>query len=485
MSQPTPTVRDLVDRLAAGQLTPDDMAALSQIVCGDPRAADEYVRRVQVIAGLESGHASVSVPVRSPLGRWVKRALGVTVLAAGLLLGVVGLPTGPVEVPVPSVPSGPPVPVARIARVADCRPADPRGQYEVGDELGPGANINLTAGVVDVACSSDVRLTIVGPAVVDLTTAESATVRTGRVGAVLPADGGRYELRAGSVMVRGTGCEFGVAVDPRGSTDVFVFEGEADIAVPGQPDSRVGQGGAVRADPAARAVVPISFRPSGFGRALDHDPKQPVRRFRDDLTGRGLAADWRLALPGRRATGTPTDTGFELAGGAILSTAAEYDPVSAGFVRVTGVWQPTRFRNDGEGEFDLLDVYTRCDPTPDPRSPAWAIASGIRFRVNTSRPVPGIAGRPPLLKVAQHATSGSLRVVEGGKYRFAVSDDGRGLSITVTDLADPANTATATAVLATDTSDRNAIAFGHRTGLHTARLSGVEITTGPVVEAWP
>jgi len=144
-----------------------------------------------------------------------------------------------------------------------------------------------------------------------------------------------------------------------------------------------------------------------------------------------------------------------------------------GGVRLTGTLTFSRFHNDGQGNFELLDIHTRCSGQPDPGR-THAVTSGIRFRIDSRWQAPVISALGPDFRITSNVRVGQLRIAEGDAFRFEIIDTGKTLSYTLTQVDDPANTAT----VSRDTSDTNFIVIHNREGKHTVQLDNMEITTG-------
>lgn len=160
--------------------------------------------------------------------------------------------------------SSSPTYIATLLRSADCvwvgseRPKFD-GQRLLTNEL------QLEQGIAEFRFDAGVRLVMEGPAFLTIESATSATLSSGRI--VLHGNemDGPFSLKTPVGTLLDIGTEYGAMVDPEGTTEVHVFEGEVSV-VPGesrrstiQPQQLLG-GQAVRLDFTGSKSVPLAAK---------------------------------------------------------------------------------------------------------------------------------------------------------------------------------------------------------------------------------
>jgi len=230
--------------------------------------------------------------------------------------------------PVPTVQpesAGPPI-VARLVDATDARWAD--GRAMVMGAAVPQGPLRLLSGAAQIAFESGALVTLNGPAEIEVLGASRLFLRSGRIVPFVPPAATGFTVVSPTGEVIDLGTEFSVSVDASGRTDVYVLDGQVDVAQ-GHADRsapvRMSQGFGSRL--AAAAHVEVTDMPliidhfedaSGPLRWRDVDPTKPTAvmegglhmpiMFQDDQTGdhRGnarLVVDHDFArLRARRST---------------------------------------------------------------------------------------------------------------------------------------------------------------------------------------
>jgi hypothetical protein len=105
----------------------------------------------------------------------------------------------------------------------------------LGDrKLAPGAqvgkgHVRLAAGVVRLDFAKDVRLTLEGPADLELIGPGETRLHSGKLTANVPPDGIGFQVHTERAKVVDLGTTFGVSVGTNGATDVAVYEGRVAV----------------------------------------------------------------------------------------------------------------------------------------------------------------------------------------------------------------------------------------------------------------
>lgn len=165
-----------------------------------------------------------------------------------------------------------------------------------------------------------------------------------------------------------------------------------------------------------------------------------------------------------------------------LVTASEFDPSATAGIRIQGQWTAHVIG----GDFDFLQILTRCDGMP---TPSYGEAmNGIEFQVQLwSKPrsqAPSIAVRGSALQLGPVMQSGTLLLQTGQTYTFDIVDTGAWVTFTLTD---GVNSALAWAAVIADNTTSRHVVFHNReniSGTNVAWLDDVAISAyGAVMPA--
>lgn len=259
--------------------------------------------------------------------------LQAAVIAAAILLAIVGQYWHPDQTATTSVACGSIVAIKNALWVSPERPP------QVGDLFMTGERLELAAGLVEIACDSGALVVLEGPARFELSSPHSASLLRGRLtatvgkagGGPLPAasaSGSLFTVQTPSAVVRDRGTQFGVEVDAAGKTSVHVFEGLVECAGRGFGTATMakltaGEGAAVDQRGAVRRLAESSPEPFARGLSsvteIDWEESRAIIVFRDACSGagplagtaassRGGAGDARWTAP---AGWRLTDSGLE------------------------------------------------------------------------------------------------------------------------------------------------------------------------------
>ena len=138
-----------------------------------------------------------------------------------------------------------------------------------------------------------------------------------------------------------------------------------------------------------------------------------------------------------------------------LTTLNQYNPDNYGGIVVTGQW--TLVSNNS----DVLNILTRSDGVVSGNY--GEVANGLKFTRTSWGDGAMIQVMGSNLSIANYQTSGHLTFYNNTVFNFAIIDMGtNGLSFTITQADNAANTITATATLVTDTEALNYVVFYNR-----------------------
>ncbi len=256
----TPAERyELIDALLEGEISESDFVRLEAELTVDPAVRREYYERVQLSLLLESESiaARTGHPPRHTnwsRRRWRLAFVGMSALAAGLLLaltwGSIGprdpglkdstqnqLVTGPERTE--KLASG----FAVLSGQADAVWVD--GRPRVDGLLVPPGEMHLQSGLVQFELFSGVVLVVEGEARLTIHSPMEVTVVRGKVRARVPEPAHGFSIRTSSGEVVDLGTEFAVNATESGS-EVHVITGEVEWKPKGAPARRVNQGEALR-----------------------------------------------------------------------------------------------------------------------------------------------------------------------------------------------------------------------------------------------
>ena len=159
--------------------------------------------------------------------------------------------------------------IARVVRLSDTRwePAVVAPPRE-GDfvEAGP---FRLRSGAVELAFRGGVRLSLEGPADLDLIGANQVFCRRGRLRARVPRGADGFVIASPRSDATDIGADFALDVDQDGRVRIKVLEGLAEAESPGSDGDRKQTGMRARPRARARRTTPSTFPPPipiGFGR---------------------------------------------------------------------------------------------------------------------------------------------------------------------------------------------------------------------------
>ena len=191
--------------------------------------------------------------------------------------------------------------------------ADSQGATWIGMDRQPGVGsrlrrqvLRLSAGIAEVAFRSGASVILQGPAELELVSAGSARLLSGRMVAHAPDGTHGFTVEAGGMNIVDLGTEFGVSTN-NGVAEVQVFEGVVEAGIKGaalEARQRLGIGEAARLEEGKNVVEPSVFANQGFVRAM-------TRELDDPSLEHGLLAWWKFdetsGIIARDATGNGHD----------------------------------------------------------------------------------------------------------------------------------------------------------------------------------
>ena len=258
--------QDWIENSLNSTLTDGESRSLEERLLNDKAAREHYLKEVNLHASLRSRFSSAGgAPVESeaavvtPFPSQARRRnlVDVAAIAASIaLIAVVMTWFGPSEVP-----------TAVLAHVVGAYD-DEGAAYVAGDLVEPGF-LGVVKGVVRLDFSNGARLSIEGPAEVEVIDAMNVVLHRGVVTATIPEAAIGFVVDTPSAHVVDLGTSFGVSVSEAGLTDVCVFDGEVEVSArdggkPGEVAHLLREGEAVRADSETSSIGSVDFDPSQF-----------------------------------------------------------------------------------------------------------------------------------------------------------------------------------------------------------------------------
>jgi hypothetical protein len=262
--RPADAMRVTVERLASalvdGTCTTAEQTELESLLLGHAEARDAFRKCMQTESVLAwkfsvpgrdvsrvqdhgADHGRSGGPAGRPL-RWVGVAATALVAIAATAAAVAVFVLRPV--PRAAVPeAAAPAIVAKVIAAADAIWADGL-RVAVGDGF-PTGPIRLVSGQAQITFASGAIVTLHAPAELEVISAERVFLRHGRITPFVPPEAHGFTVVSPSGEVVDLGTEFTVGVDAAGRTEVFVIDGEVDVATghgrpPDDPPLRMTQG---------------------------------------------------------------------------------------------------------------------------------------------------------------------------------------------------------------------------------------------------
>lgn len=270
---------ELLAALCEGQIAPHQAARLEQLAAAAPDARRFFLHYVQLHGELvwDQGAASAPslsdrpVPASGRPGRRRMRTRWAAALVAASLLLALGWGAIQVLRHGGDRTAAAPVVVATLSRAIDA-------QWGGGAALGEGADlisgqsIQLRGGLAEIAFDSGVRAILDGPARLDLESTRRLFLHHGKLAARVAPQAAGFTVATPSAVVVDAGTEFGVSAEVNGPTEVQVFAGAVEVALPGEAVARPTR--ALRAGQGIRVV------PSGPGEPGRVEPLADAGRER-------------------------------------------------------------------------------------------------------------------------------------------------------------------------------------------------------------
>lgn len=204
-------------------------------------------------------------------------------------------------------------------------------------------------------------------------------------------------------------------------------------------------------------ITPVNDAPVALGPGVSDN-------FNDNVID---STKWQTLLPLPESHITEQNGQITLQGRAYLYSTNEFKPTANSSVRVTGEVTPGA---------DYIQILTRSDAVP---SGTFAeTRNGIEGLINATSNYFSIIKR--FNGGGVQLVSTPLNLVPGNTYRFVLTDDGNAISMTVTEVGNPSNTATITSTDSTQFAS-NHVVFHNREGASLSTIDNIVISGGLLI----
>ena len=212
-------LKDLIDQSLNETIGEDDLRALEQRLIEDPVSRLYYLKSINLHASLRHRFSVKPNPgnVLSFINHFFTTRRVLLAVAASLVLffGIFSL-----WIPSRSV--------GEVAQVVGAY-RDNGVAYEIGEAVEPGS-IFISRGLLRLDFSNGARVTLEGPAELEVFNESRIVLRRGLVTATIPESAVGFVVDTISAHVVDRGTSFGVSVGENGQTKVCVFDGEVEVS---------------------------------------------------------------------------------------------------------------------------------------------------------------------------------------------------------------------------------------------------------------
>jgi len=254
-------LKDLIDQSLNETIGEDDLRALEQRLLEDPVSRLYYLKSTNLHASLRRRFSVKQNPgnILSFTNHFFTTRRVLLVVAASLVLffGIFSL-----WIPSRSV--------GEVAQVVGAY-RDNGVAYEIGEAVEPGS-IVISRGLLRLDFSNGARVTLEGPAEMEVFNESRIVLRRGLVTATIPESAVGFVVDTISAHVVDLGTSFGVSVGKGGQTEVCVFDGEVEVSSSktsgaGKLTQLVREGEAVRTKVDSSVIDSVSYETAQFENA--------------------------------------------------------------------------------------------------------------------------------------------------------------------------------------------------------------------------
>ena len=254
-------LKDLIDQSLNETIGEDDLRALEQRLLEDPVSRLYYLKSTNLHASLRRRFSVKQNPgnILSFTNYFFTTRRVLLAVAASLVLffGIFSL-----WVPSRSV--------GEVAQVVGAY-RDNGVAYEIGEAVEPGS-ISISRGLLRLDFSNGARVTLEGPAEMEVFNESRIVLRRGLVTATIPESAVGFVVDTISAHVVDLGTSFGVSVGKGGQTEVCVFDGEVEVTASQEGEGNllpqlVREGEAVRTKVDSSVIDSVSYETAQYENA--------------------------------------------------------------------------------------------------------------------------------------------------------------------------------------------------------------------------
>jgi ferric-dicitrate binding protein FerR (iron transport regulator) len=225
-----PQLESLFSALADGSLGEQGQHELERRLTANPADRREFLSWMAMESVLEWGVGPIADSTAErhpPRAEWKRRGILATGLAGATLAAIAVAVFLSARAPDPGAQAAR-SPVASISDLRNARWQDDR-QWQIGEGVAAGP-LRLTAGSAQVAFASGAKVALTAPAEVEVLSANRLFLRSGSITPFVPTEARGFTVVCPSGEVVDLGTEFSMRVGPDGKADVYVIDGEVDVA---------------------------------------------------------------------------------------------------------------------------------------------------------------------------------------------------------------------------------------------------------------
>ena len=254
-------LKDLIDQSLNETIGENDSRALEQHLLEDPVSRFYYLKSTNLHASLRRRFSVKQNPenILSFTNHFFTTRRVLLAVAASLVLffGIFSL-----WVPSRSV--------GEVAQVVGAY-RDNGVAYEIGEAVEPGS-ISISRGLLRLDFSNGARVTLEGPAEMEVFNESRIVLRRGLVTATIPESAVGFVVDTISAHVVDLGTSFGVSVGKGGQTEVCVFDGEVEVTASQEGEGNllpqlVREGEAVRTKVDSSVIDSVSYETAQYENA--------------------------------------------------------------------------------------------------------------------------------------------------------------------------------------------------------------------------
>jgi hypothetical protein len=254
--------QELIDQSLNETISEVDMKALEERMLQDPQARIHYLNSIGLHASLRRRFSSQQEEEGTILfpGQSIFTRKTVWAVAACLVLFLCLL--------IFQVSNRP---FAEVAHVIGAYRAD-GVTYRTGETVEPGI-FSLSRGLLRLDFSNGARVTVEGPAELEVFDEDRVLLHKGLVTATIPDSAVGFVVDTVAAHVVDLGTSFGVSVNENGQTEVCVFDGEVEVSLPREAGAEevshlVREGESISARVNSSVIDSVSYETSQFENAL-------------------------------------------------------------------------------------------------------------------------------------------------------------------------------------------------------------------------